>query len=72
VGNVKFSRSFKIADYTNELTVQNTMEDMYGDRNERGYIELYSKRIRVYYSSKLKAQAIFMFANETIQMNYNA
>ena len=48
------------------------MEDVYSDKYERGYIELYSKRIRVYYSSTLKAQAIFLFANETIQMNYNA
>ena len=28
VGNIKFKKSFKIADYTNELTVQNTMEDV--------------------------------------------
>ena len=45
---------------------------MHPDPNERGYIELYSKTIRLFYSSKLKAQAIFLFANETITMDWNA
>ena len=55
LGGIKFSRSFKIADHTNDLTVQNTVEDTYADIKERGYIELYSKTIRLYYSAKIKA-----------------
>ena len=53
LGNIKFSKSFRIADYTNLLVVNSfsIIEDVTEAKDERGYIELYSKNIQIDYNA---------------------
>ena len=44
------------------------MTDIYHGKKEDGYIELYSKIIRVYYRAELNVENVFIFANKTISM----
>ena len=68
LGNIKFSKAFKIADHTNVINMLSTIEDVTHDAKEGGYVELYSKSIRFFYRSEIVAENAFIFANSSIIM----
>ena len=68
LGKIKFSNAFKIADHTNVINLLSTITDVAHDKNEGGYVELYSKAIRFFYKSEIIAENTFIFANSSINM----
>ena len=55
LGNVRFSKAFKIADHTNKILVLNSLVDTSDSLDQRGYVELYSKTVELYFDAVIKA-----------------
>ena len=68
MGQVIFSRRFKIVDHTNVINLLSNITDVEQNPKGNGYVELYSKNVRLYKDGLIKASKTFIYANDTIHL----